>query len=396
MASPVSITFSVLSGSAVLLCGAALGGLYWQGNLFDKQFSEASAQAAQSLKGSGFGIRGEELARGLRYRDIAIYVKTDGNEYRWTGRVDFGLHPTATLSLDKKWGAARALAGRVTGFSDRLTLTTDYAGRNAHFRWRVSPFIAKTADGYECSVGESTLEGPIASAANLSLTTGALRCKAGKNWFRIGTGHTGIKFDRKAQSADISTSVDGMLVKDNGTSVDIRRIFFSSAGQPSEKNSDPKKIRFVDASWALSLEDIQSGANHTDRFAFGMRFTNLSEKFALKLAAFSVFADSDTVLDLLVDSIKKDGLIVEVPELSVTRNGGTASFSGKLGIEKNDFGRFSVNVNPVTFSDISELRDAVAVVTGLGHLTSQDGVLRADIVLKENGLFVNGKEIPLF
>lgn len=395
MASPVSITFSVLAGSAVLLCGAALGGLYWQGSLFDKQFSEASAQAAQSLKGSGFEIRGEELARGLRYRDIAIYFKGNGDEYRWTGRVDFGMQPTAVLSLDKKWGAAPAFAGRVKGFSDRLIVSTDYAGRNAHFRWRVSPFIAQTADGYECNMGESILEGPAASAANLSLTTGALRCKAGKNWFRLGTGHAGIRFDRNAQSADINASVDGLLLKDDGSSVDIRKIAVSSVAKPSQKNSDPAQSRFVDASWSFSFDDIQIDAIHTDRFAFGMSFTNLSEMLALQLAALGDKPDSDKVLELFVDSVKKDGLIAEVSEFALSRNGGTTSFDGRIGIENDELGRFSVKIDPATFKDISDMREAVALVTGLGQLQSEDGILKANVVLKENGIYLNGKLLPL-
>ena len=87
----------VFAGCAVLAGGAAFGGLYWQGDLFDKHFPEGAQKAAEAAQAYGIDLRAEELGRSLHYRDIAVVVKVGGKSLRWTGRASFGFEPVLQL-----------------------------------------------------------------------------------------------------------------------------------------------------------------------------------------------------------------------------------------------------------------------------------------------------------
>ena len=380
-------------GAGIILCGcAAAGGIWYQGTVFDKQFAEVSAQLAEAAAGDGTEIRSEELARTILSREIAVYLKLDDKELRWTGRADLGIKPTVALSLDKDWGAAPEALRQVSGFSDRLTVTTDVFGTNPMLDWRVLPFSVKSDDGTECWMKESRLEGPLESASTISLTTGSLRCKHGEESVRIGTGRTDVKFDRDAQFVKTNTVVDGLTLQGNGDAkVELGRLTFRSSAAPSAKNTEVSDVKFVDADWAMAVENLQAAGFRADRFAFGMRFSNLSEDLSLKLAAMSDEADPEKASKIFVDALKNDGLIAEVTDCSLERNGGTTSFAGKLGIEDDRIGRFTVTLNPATYNDVPEIRDALALVVALGQFEAEGALLKADVVLKEDGITVNGK-----
>ena len=383
-----------LAGAGVILGGlAAAGALWWQGTTFDKKLAEATAQLSETFSEANAEIRTAEIDRGMLYRDIAVYLKYDDAELRWIGRADFGFTPSLSFSLDKEWGAAPEILSHVTGFSDKLTITTDAIGRSPALDWFVSPFSVKQPDGTECKMAASRLSGPIAKASSMSLITGSLSCRLGEESFRFGTGRADITYDQDAQFVSSNTVIDGLSIKNNSeAAVEIRKLSFSSSAASSRKNTEPKEeMKFVDADWSMAFDGISVNNFSADRFGFGMRFRNLSEAVMAELAAMSEQPDPDKVSEIFIEALRSDNLIAEITDCSLERNGGKASFLGKLGIEGEQFGRFTVSINPLTYNDIPEVRDALALVIALGQFKAEGPLLNADVVLSETGITVNGQ-----
>lgn len=337
-------------GLAVAAGAAAAGFLHWESVKLDDGLREADGITLE-----GGVVRVTEKSRTWLTRELDVAYEVGGDALHWRGSASVGWGGKIALKLDTAKGLGRLIpAMGVQDWADEWLITSSVTGEPKDFTWTVKPFRLEgcafdgmrlrtnmrtwsfEADGFRCQApAAGGADGPVVAKMEMLRATGehykTLNLKTGA--FLLG----GVSGKRFALAYGLEP--EKPKAKDEGAGVldDVRR------------------------TETVTLEIMNPTSEDTtwDRFAMTSRLTGISDELLRRMRVVSAGAVLGGLTEAqllaafsaLEDAFMRDGLVWELDEALLARDGNAARMAGRLayvGPERPGaaptLGRFTISV----------------------------------------------------
>lgn len=385
------------AGGAVFVGAAAVGGLLWQGSVFDDQFEDVARKLSDDGVKVGLSISVEETNRHLMGRDLSVTVKDEHFAFRWTGQATFGFGTTATLALDREYGSAPQLPELgLDGFEDQIKVKADLSG-DLSYEWTVKPFRIKD-DPVLCSVAGFTLTAD-KDLKHTDMLWHGMTCQA--NDERLVTGPVVMTASEDATQGRIEVEVKGGELTSQGVGGLVTMEGYTLHSLQTRQKVDEQKGETAKATtpqapeyeqqWTWTVSKLKlDGQTAFDSWKGKLRLMNLPESFVTQMAE-GAMVDVQSLLPLLLATDMK----AKLEECTFERQQKQASVTGQLGREPTQWGSFTVKIDREFASDEPVWMDSVKELVADGALRASEGddqgpwVSQIDIT--DEGILVNGR-----
>ncbi|MBP3438885.1 MAG: hypothetical protein J6K46_06155 [Sutterella sp.] len=395
------------AGAAVLAAAAAAGFVYWEGTVFDARFADFAKRLSEEGARAGLTIAAEETDRSFAGRGLSLSVASPGVKLRWTGRAEFGFGSKAVLRFDPDKEAAEALrAEGIEGLGDELTVTADATGREIRYDWKLKPFGLKGEDGLHCSVGAVTLKGG-ADFASAALHWDGMRCEAEGEELSIASADADYRAKNEGETFALDLRSSEMIYRSSETSVEMTELTFAASGGPAKQTAEKadrskadktapaeKQPKIFDFGYGLTVTSLKlDGETVLDKGSLQLRLLNVEEELAAGVAAESAAGEGFSALARLEDAFMNRGLVLELDEALLARNGGRAELTGRLARTAERFGALALSIDPKAAAGLPDIESELKLYRDEGLLKENDGRLTSHIEIREDGVVANGKPL---
>ncbi|MGN1150295.1 MAG: hypothetical protein ACI4SY_06270, partial [Sutterella sp.] len=333
-----------VAGAAVLAAAAAAGFVYWEGTVFDARFADFAKRLSEEGSRAGLTISAEETDRSFAGRGLLLSVASPGVKLRWTGRAEFGFGSKAVLSFDPEPETAEAIRSEgIEGLGDELIVTTDVTGGEIRYDWRLKPFGVKGEDGLRCSVGAVTLKGG-ADFASAVFHWDGMRCEAEGEALSVASVDADYRAKNEGETFALDLKSAEIAYRSEETSAEMTELTLSASGGPAKQTAekgDRRKVdktepadkmpKIFDFGYGLTVTALKlDGETVLDKGSLQLRLLNVEEELAAGVAAESAAGEGFSALARLEDAFMNRGLVLELDEALLARNGGRAELTGRL------------------------------------------------------------------
>ena len=396
----------IVAGVAVLLAAGAAGFVWWEGTVFDATFADFGKRLADEGSRTGLTVTAEETDRGFAHRGMALTVQSSGVSLRWTGRADFGVGTRAVLHFDPEWGSAPELAKEgLEGLSDELRVTADVFGRDVRYDWTLKPFRVHGEDGLFCRAEGMTLRGT-ADFREADFHWDGMTCEAGAEQLTIGKTDTRYRADAKGETFSLTAETGDLGFRGPDESLEAKTLRLTASGTPAKKaagqtaqssakaaaDTNDTQERIFDLGYGFELAGVTlDGVKALDSTAVKLRLLGVSESFAAAVTADSAAGDTFAVLDRVGQAFREEGLVLELDEARLVRDGHRADIAGRMAKDAARLGAFSVTVDPKIAAGLPYAEFGLLTLQQEGWLKETEGRLTSHIELREDGILINGQ-----
>lgn len=396
------------AGAAVLAAAAAAGFVYWEGTVFDARFADFAKRLSEEGARAGLTIAAEETDHSFAGRGLSLSVTSPGVKLRWTGRAEFGFGSKAVLSFDPEPETAEAIRSEgIEGLGDELIVTTDVTGREIRYDWKLKPFGVKGEDGLRCSVGAVTLKGG-ADFSSAALHWDGMRCEAEGEALSIASVDADYRAKNEGETFALDLKSAEMVYRSPETSAEMTELTFAASGGPAKQTAqktDQRKAddntapsdklpKIFDFGYGLTVTSLKlDGETVLDKGSLQLRLLNVEEELAAGVAAASAAGEGFSALARLEDAFMNRGLVLELDEALLARNGGRAELTGRLARTAQRLGAFALSVDPKAAEGLPDIETELNLYRDEGLLRETDGRLTSHIEIREDGVFANGKPL---
>ena len=133
------------------------------------------------------------------------------------------------------------------------------------------------------------------------------------------------------------------------------------------------------------------GVKALDSTAVKLRLLGVSESFATAVTADSAAGDTFAVLDRVGQAFREEGLVLELDEACLVRDGHRADIAGRMAKDAARLGAFSVTVDPKIAAGLPYAEFGLLTLQQEGWLKETEGRLTSHIELREDGILINGQ-----